>query len=93
MIYRLYMLYRILRLLDYLDAGDFTAAVAVNSVVLVVWRLEQLEWRLIRKQHTSPLRDRPVFACLYKGQPLALLNFGQFRLAAQAQRLQMQALS
>ena len=77
------------RLLYSLVDGDFTAAVGVNPVILAIWRLKQLEWRLVRKQHTSPLRDRAVLACFCKRQPFALLDFGQFRPATQSQRLQM----
>ena len=80
------------RLLQHVDGRHFSATVHPEALVLVIRRVHELEHRLIAEQDAPPVQDGPVLPLPGKCQPIPLLGFGQFWLAAQFERFETQAL-
>ena len=73
--------------------GNFLFVTSPDSIILTIWRLEQLERWLIWEEHPSPLVNAPGLSLPAELRPVGLLDCGHLRLELGLERQNLQRLT
>ena len=73
--------------------GNFLFVTSPDSIILTIWRLEQLERWLIWEEHPSPLVNAPGLSLPAELHPVGLLDCRQLRLELGLERQNLQRLT